>query len=359
MAAYLLADHGLSVVIIEKARLPRYKTCGGGVVYRSFNTLPYDISDIIEKELYDIKFFLNGSSYEITKDVPPVSMVMRADLDHFMTQKALQKGAILMEECSFSGLTKSNNGISTIQTPKRAVKARVLIAADGVHSPVAKAAGFIDKRRLIPAIESEIWTRNNDDLMNTVRFDVGFIPKGYGWVFPKKDHLSVGVGYLHKSKIRLRDYYETYLQKTGIKDIIKEEKHGFLIPVKPRGQYFKENIFVTGDAAGLADPVVAEGISSALLSGKLVADAIIQARMNPMEAGKIYTTLLKNNILSGMSNARFLANLFYKHERIRNFIFKKNGQKLIDAFTDIFTGRRNYPVSGRDCFTSFLKAFIS
>ena len=55
------------------------------------------------------------------------------------------------------------------------------------------------------------------------------------------------------------------MKDLGINTIISESAHGFVIPVTPRENWSNGNCFVIGDAAGFADPIVAEGISNALL----------------------------------------------------------------------------------------------
>jgi len=54
-AAFHLAKKGISTVIIEKENLPRYKTCGGGFVYRGRKNMPFDISSVIEREFHTQK----------------------------------------------------------------------------------------------------------------------------------------------------------------------------------------------------------------------------------------------------------------------------------------------------------------
>ena len=69
------------------------------------------------------------------------------------------------------------------------------------------------------------------------------------------------------------------MKDLGITTIISESAHGFVIPVTPRAELVKGNCFVIGDAAGFADPIVAEGISNALLSGKIIAEAILKGNL--------------------------------------------------------------------------------
>ena len=89
MAAYHLAKKGISTVIIEKESLPRYKTCGGGLVYRGRRKLPFDISSVVEREFNQIKLYFEGENTVLTteRDVPVISMVMRDKFDSFLITK--------------------------------------------------------------------------------------------------------------------------------------------------------------------------------------------------------------------------------------------------------------------------------
>src|SRR2546425_1280184 len=78
-----LGRAGKRVALIEKESLPRYKTCGGGVVGRAFKYLPSDVKIPVEHECFEAEanFLESGMSFRVKRDVPIVSMTMRADLD--------------------------------------------------------------------------------------------------------------------------------------------------------------------------------------------------------------------------------------------------------------------------------------
>src|SRR5574342_53883 len=93
-AAYTLASNGLSTLILEKANLPRYKTCGGGLTYRAIKLLPVDIKEIIDKSCYTIQVndLDAGFSYNVKRDIPMIAMTMRQDLDYFLLSSAKDAG---------------------------------------------------------------------------------------------------------------------------------------------------------------------------------------------------------------------------------------------------------------------------
>ncbi len=99
---------------------------------------------------------------------------------------------------------------------------------------------------------------------------------------------------------------------------------------------------LTGDAAGFADPVTAEGISNAVLSGKLAAEAVIKSGGNPAETSILYNTSLRQTILKELNYSQMISPLVYGYPSARSILFRLYGQKLSELITDIFTGDKKY-----------------
>jgi flavin-dependent dehydrogenase len=99
---------------------------------------------------------------------------------------------------------------------------------------------------------------------------------------------------------------------------------------------------LAGDAAGLVDPVTAEGITHAILSGQLAAAAITESRFDAAGVSRRYQSLLEEHILGELRAARFLARVLYHHPRIRHGAFRFNGQKLCEFVTNVIMGHASY-----------------
>ncbi|PWA05568.1 geranylgeranyl reductase family protein [Flavobacterium psychrotolerans] len=359
-AALELAKNGISTVIIEKEILPRYKTCGGGFVFRGRKNMPFDIASVVEREFYDVDIHFEKMNVKHTtkRDNPIISMIMRDAFDNLIVEKAKENGVTLLQNHKVLDITFGE--MQTIHTSEGDVKAKFIIAADGALSPVAKIAGWKETRTIIPALEYEVEVPDSDfeRLSQNVRFDFDAIPYGYGWCFPKKNHLSIGVAVFSKtnSKINLKEYYATYLKTLGINEMIKESAHGFVIPISPRTDTFvQKNVFLIGDAAGFADPISAEGISNAILSGKLAAQSIVEGNLNSSIAAQLYHKKLEENLLPEIKSGLFIAKMFYEKQTLRNGIIKKYGQYLAEAMTDLFMGDRTYPKDYKKTITRKIK----
>jgi flavin-dependent dehydrogenase len=133
-----------------------------------------------------------------------------------------------------------------------------------------------------------------------------------------------------------------YLHLLGIKEITHIEKHGYTIPLSPRKEPLaKGPVFLTGDAAGLADPITAEGISHAIRSGRLAAQAIL-TQSSISDSAECYQDLVESEILRELKAARILATVLYRWPTLRNFSFRLSGQKLCEFMTDVVTGEKSY-----------------
>lgn len=347
-AALHLARYGLKVALLEKGRLPRYKTCGGGVVPRGLRLLPPDVTTVVERECTSAELHLLDADlhFTATRAQPIIAMTMRDTLDFLLTRRAAAAGAELISPCRVTGVT-SENRHARLETENGPVTAGFVIAADGATSGVARGAGWRDGRHLIPALEYEItvddatWDRH----AGAARFDVGVVPHGYGWVFPKASHLSVGVLSSRRGKIDLDRHLAEYLRTLGLAPR-SGERHGFVVPVRPRrGPFVRGRVLLAGDAAGFTDPVTGEGISFAVASGAMAADVIARCGLDERRIRAAYHSGLSRAILPELRIGRGLARLLYDYPRLRNIIFRRAGQRLVEGITDVFMGVRTYRAS--------------
>lgn len=341
VAALLLARAGRRVVLLEKASLPRAKTCGGGLVRRAFGILPDDIELATERGCHAIGLSFVGHELEfvVRREKPVVVMTMRASLDHSLVQAARQAGADVREECTVRGLKRTPQGVH-IDTSNGPVEAEVVIGADGVLSTVAKLAGWTKAPQSIPALEAEVQVPAEvRERFETARFDFEASDQGYGWVFPKQHHLSCGVLTMRRGKSQLASDLERYLAAVGVDQIERVDQRGYLIPIRPRpGGAARDRVLLVGDAAGLADPLTCEGISLAMWSGRLAAEAILADDAHG--AASAYRNRLAATILPELRASRFLAWLVYFHPRIARALFRRRGQEMCEAVTDVFCGER-------------------
>jgi geranylgeranyl reductase family protein len=346
-AAYVLAKAGRKVLVLEKEKLPRYKTCGGGLTFRGQNLIPFDLTGIIENACFaaEINDFEANVSFLTKRKNPLVSMTMRSELDNHLINEAKKLGAEIKDNTELKDLNYSGNNIEAIiKNRSEKFYSKFLIAADGALSIAAKKYFREGGKMLIPALEYEVYVDDNVMLRfrNTARFDFGVVPGGYGWVFPKKDHLSIGVLSMKLKDGNLNNFFSDYLKLLGINQINKSERHGFVIPLNFRNTFAKDRIILIGDAAGFTDPVTAEGISFAVLSGQLAAESLLKGNFIPELVCKEYNYQVSKKILPELKAGKFLSFFIYSYNRLRIWIVKLYGKKLSELITDVAMGEKSY-----------------
>jgi geranylgeranyl reductase family protein len=351
-AALALSGRGLRVGIVEKAVPPRYKTCGGGVLSRAAALLPLDIRSAVERECMAAEMVHHdpGLRFVCHRDRPIVSMVMRDRFDHLITQAAQSGGAQLFAGTTVLDVTLGADH-TTLVTSAGEIRARFVIAADGANSVIARKTGRPELRGVVPALECEVKFPADAMAphMHTARFDFGLVPAGYAWVFPKRDHLSIGVLTTRRGAANLPDYYRRYLTALGLNPPpLSEERHGYIIPCRPRDKMFDvPRVLFVGDAAGLADPVTAEGITAGILSGQLAARAILEGDFSEVAVKRSYRQTLREKLLRDLRVARGLAWVLYDCPRLRAVLLERHGQRVSELLTQIVMGETSYGAAVR------------
>lgn len=304
-AAYELARAGLRVLLLEKAKLPRYKTCGGGITYKSASALPFGIEPVIERTLRKVDIsWKTANPYVVTSAEPLVFMVQRSRFDQFLTEKAVGVGATLMDDTAVSAVTADEHG-ATVETARGTFTADYLVGADGATGRVARSLGLMPDRMALAALESEyeVEAGTMDYWLDKFGLDLGGLRATYGWVFPKGDHLSVGVGGLptlpdYGSLLKRYDEKHTAARSPGIRRVIRS--HGYLLPCRrPGSPVQRGRALLVGDAAGLVEAFTGEGIYWAIRSAQIAACSILKGGLE-----LDYTRRLDAEIMPDLISAR-------------------------------------------------------
>ncbi|HVS09839.1 MAG TPA: geranylgeranyl reductase family protein, partial [Planctomycetota bacterium] len=344
-AALELARGGARVALLERDELPRYKTCGGGVLGRALALLPPEIAAACQVRCLsaEVRFAEAGLDFTVRRSEPLVWMAMRAELDLAITGAARAAGAELVAPCELRGLEQDRSGVR-LRTSRGELRARYLVAADGAASQAARAAGFPPLESAIPALEWELdaGPAALERFAGRALFDFSGIPHGYAWIFPKREHLSVGILCMRRGRARLPERLTRWLASMGLADASPGERHGWTIPVRPRDAFARGRVLLAGDAAGLADPLTGEGITHAVHSGRLAARALLEdPRRAPADVARAYRAALARDMLTELRLARFLARGLYA-ARPPYLLFRRCGQPFCEALAEIIAGNASY-----------------
>jgi len=351
LAACELARAGRSVALLEKQLLPRAKTCGGGLVWRGRERLPAGFELPIERECRRARLvpFAGAEPVEVARAQPIVTMTMRCALDAALVELARAAGACVATQVELRSLERAG-GLLRLRTTAGDFECRNLVGADGARGVVARASGWDEPLATIPALEAEIeappelFARCADAAL----FDFGLTEPGYAWIFPKREHLSVGVLAARRGAKDLRGELDRHLVRWGLGASRVRELSGCVIPVRPRASCARPGVLLVGDAAGLVDPLTAEGISLALESGRLAARAIVEAQGDPVRAARLYERALAREILPELRLARGFAALMYRRPGLARRVLARNGRAACEVLADIVCGTRSYRALVRD-----------
>jgi geranylgeranyl reductase family protein len=307
-AAYTMARAGLNVLLLEKEKMPRYKCCGGGIPRKIGKILDFDFSICRDSPARGIVFsWLSGEAHSRKGDELLGWVVKREIFDQLLLEQARAAGARVEEGCKFIDLKYEKN-ILHLTTTGGDFEGRTLIGADGARSAVARRLGL---RRYSPpgfALETRIEVPDSilEEKKENLYFDLGGIPGGYGWIFPMKDCLNVGVATRRASLGGLKACLRDYLRREGLEEYSGNStiRGGTLaFRLLPSG-LVKGRCCLTGDAAGLTDRLTGEGIYPAILSGQLAAGAVKDFLQSGTELNS-YQGMIRESM--GMNI--FLANL--------------------------------------------------
>lgn len=287
-AARSAAKSGLKTLLLEKERLPRNKLCGGGITSKVLAKLDFTLpKELIEYEARATRLHVGEGIHHFETDETLVYMTSRARFDLFLTEKAVEAGAELRDKSPVHGIEARGSHVEA-KTSNGSFESKILIGADGMGGPTARAGGFYERWKpdqVSYAIESEVYVGEKavqDFIGDLPYFDLyfGVSPAGYGWVFPKDDHLTVGVGCRLS---RLRNGMELFngfigkVPELAAFNIPKPQAH--LIPLggATRVPSAGDRMLLAGDCAGFAEPMLGEGIYFSIWGGQIAAQVATEA----------------------------------------------------------------------------------
>jgi geranylgeranyl reductase family protein len=286
--AYRLASAGASVLLLDRARFPRDKPCGGGVTGRAARLLPFSIAPVVEDTVTSVRMRLRyGGWFERGGAEPLVLMTQRLRLDAFLVERAVAAGAELREGAKVTAAEAGPDG-ATVTVDDEVLAAETLIGADGVNGVCAKSLGLGGNQAVGVALEGNVpYARLGDSYRGRAVLELGIVPGGYGWVFPKGDHANIGIGGWEREGPRLRASLGELCAAHGVEAEELEGVRGYRLPLRsPRSHLARGRAAVIGDAAGLVDPVSGDGMFEAFLSAKLAAETVtdlLQGRADRLE----------------------------------------------------------------------------
>ena len=340
------AQQGLKTLLLDKDLLPRSKPCGGAVSGYALSLLDFPLpEDLIENECFGARVHYDGRIIEAQRQYRIAVIVSRDRFDAFLANKAVECNAQFLPGERVVGVHEARDGV-TVDSEKTSYQTRFLVGADGVHSGVARAIRQpLGKSGTVLALvshillDSETMDKRRD---RTIDMHFGIAPQGYGWLFPHRGYLSLGIMGLASAIEEPKKVLSGFARALGM-ELAAVQGHS--IPLGGlRRNVASGRILLVGDAAGFADPFQGEGISHAIRSGKLAAQAIIESikeNRGPASAAARYSRESDQFIRKNLAVALRMARLLDRHPHLFLRIFFDHPEAL-EHYLDIVGGRTDY-----------------
>jgi len=286
--AWRLAQAGVRTLLLDAAVFPRVKICAGWVT-------PAALADVeIDPETYPrtiqpftaCRLEFAGARHETRWERPASYGILRREFDHYLLERAAKTGAdvrcgVRVGEVSVTGEA------ARVVTAQGEFQAPVVIGAGGHNCPVARALGRISTREeAVVAQESETQLTSEQmaglaPFMDAPELYVEPDLRGYGWYFPKRDWVNIGVGCTGGSDGSLPQRREALVQALRTSGrlpanlpIAPFKGHAYVVRRQAPRHIIGPRFCLVGDAAGLARDLSGEGIGPAIRSGRLAAEAV-------------------------------------------------------------------------------------
>ncbi|MEU2184450.1 geranylgeranyl reductase family protein [Streptomyces thermolilacinus] len=280
-AAYAAAVAGRRVLLLEKAELPRYKTCGGGIIGPSRDALPPGFELPLRDRVHAVTFALNGRFARTRRSKRMLfGLVDRPEFDQRLVEHAREAGAEVRTGVAVARVEQhgaavpDRRTVAVVLADGETVLARSVVGADGSASRIGAHVG-VKTDQVDLGLEAEIPVPPSvaEDWAGRVLIDWGPMPGSYGWVFPKGDTLTVGVISARGEGAATRRYLDDFVARLGLAGFEPAISSGHLTRCRSDDSPLSRGrVIVCGDAAGLLEPWTREGISFALRSGRLAGE---------------------------------------------------------------------------------------
>jgi flavin-dependent dehydrogenase len=313
--------------------------CGGAVSARVDALLGGAHREVIEHTASSMTFRYRGQeAFTVEAGNPVVSFVMRDRFDAALAERAARVGVCLHYEEPALSIEETTEGVRVV-TPMAAYQARFLVGADGANSRVA--------RRLNPGafrggygLEVEVPIPGGS---NEVVLEMGAIPGGYGWIFPKQRGMSMGIGGFRGADPQPKTAFGRFVAlQPGLRDEGVTAPVGYPIPVYTTGgRVASARIGLVGDAARLVDPFFGEGIYYGILSGQRLGQTIARQLDLGEVALSAYVRWVEAELAPEFAVADRLASIAYTYPRMWYDAMRAHPD-VIGWFYDVLRGTSRF-----------------
>ena len=274
---------------------------------------------------------------------PFTYMTMREKFDSLLVERATSAGARVRDGFKVERIELDADGVS-VRGQKDILRGTVLVGADGANSVVAHQLGLLRDAEIGVGLESEVYTgsQHMERWAETTSLDFGSLRGGYMWVFPKEDHLSIGVAGFARFSPGVRLLLGKYLASLQLGDYRQRLTRGHRLPRRRRGMPIQAGrALLVGDAAGLIDFWTGEGIYYAIRSAQAASPAICGYLDGKAGDLRQYEESIDRELMPELHIARTLCRIGVWFPRL-TYTLLKNSELTWNAGCQILRNERSY-----------------
>lgn len=341
-AARTAAKGGLRVLLIDENTFPRYKFCGGALSNGLLSSFDFRLDDVIERKCRGICIMYGDKKLSMDSISGICSLVSRDEFDNLLVEKAVDEGAEFKEGERVRKVRVGKKFVEVV-TKKGRYRARAAVGADGVMSAVAKNVrppyGTGD---LALTLGSEVQAKSEESEC-IAKIDLGAMKMGYGWVFPKRERFSIGLGAYLPNARNIRQSFLLFLKSHGFKKIGRIYAH--LLPIgSKRRKICADRLLLCGDAAGFVDPFYGEGIRYAVFSGRFAGGQLLRSCEKDDFSARFLQQYEKRCYASFGNDLMYASILAYFVYNNINFFFNLllSNKETLAQYLKVVAGEKSY-----------------
>lgn len=378
-AALRLARAGLRVLVVERSALPRQKPCGGGISTRVLTRFTFLRDALRRIPTHAVSsLYLEGPSggvFRMQSDGPAVILIRRLEFDYLLAQLAQEAGAEILASTAIAQARQDADGVTLRTRDGRELRAPIVVAADGVNSVIARRLGmnpgWPSGKLALDMMEETPTAALRAAEPDTLSVFYGYGGShGYAYIFPKREHVNVGIGYVlpyFKARVDVTPYdlQQTFVGELRARGLMQGESQRrhftpFLIPIGgPLRRTAEGRVLLAGDAGGFVNGFSAEGIYYAMVTGDLAAGAILEARRDgvvlPAAARRAYVRAWKQEIGAELRDSVLIQKyLFHSPARMDRVVRGAQARpEFSRILVDYASGRISYRAARRQLLWHF------
>jgi len=348
--AYKLKKQGISILLLEKQKFPRYKSCAGGLSKKAYDIIfseNKNIENIVEKTVKKGLYVRDNKYTFVEPNKELVFMTYRSDLDNFLMKMAVDNKTVFYKEnVKIQKINKKDNTITLLEKNKKQhVEYDILVGAWGANIKLNKLVDIIPFKRFSV---SSSWEGSPGPKFNeySKEYFLNQIMKKYpgyvAYIFPKSKMITAG---LFTSKnpnpTSLKNMWDDFVKFWELDNKIKPSYAW--IPVRDFNKPIaKKNILLVGDAAGLTDPFTGEGIYYVFINGEIASKQILNFfRINNYDLALEYNKNIYLKLYDVLKWAKVFISIF-NHFPNFSFWFGSETELGNEIIIPLLTGEIKY-----------------